>query len=109
FLAAPTSTDARLRKVASASKGFVYAVARTGVTGAKTDVRGDAQQLVKRLKKFTKLPVAVGFGISNVQDFQEVGKFADAVVIGSAIVKMIEEQSAKGTSAEKVAEAVGDF
>src|SRR3954468_21343658 len=89
FLAAPTSTDVRLKKIAQDSRGFVYAVARTGVTGAKTDMRGDATQLVKRLKKFTKLPIAVGFGISNAQNFQHVGKFADALVIGSAIVKII--------------------
>jgi len=107
FLAAPTSTDARLKKVAAASKGFIYAVARTGVTGAKTDVRGDAQQLVKRIKKSSKLPVAVGFGIANAEDFQAVGKYADAAVIGTAIVKIIEEQSAKAASPEAVAAAVG--
>ncbi len=109
FLAAPTSTDARLKKVAAASKGFIYAVARTGVTGAKTDVRGDAQQLVKRIKKSSKLPVAVGFGIANAEDFQAVGKYADAAVIGTAIVKIIEEQSAKAASPEAVAAAVGKF
>jgi tryptophan synthase alpha chain len=109
FLAAPTSTDARLKKVAAASRGFIYAVARTGVTGAKTDVRGDAQQLVKRIKKFSKLPVAVGFGISNAEDFRQVGKYADAAVIGSAIVKIIEEKSANGASPEVPAAAVGDF
>jgi tryptophan synthase alpha chain len=109
FLAAPTSTDARLKKVAAASQGFIYAVARTGVTGAKTDVRGDARQLVKRIKRFSKLPVAVGFGISNADDFQQVGKYADAAVIGSAIVKIIEEQGARGASPEATADAVGDF
>jgi tryptophan synthase alpha chain len=111
FLAAPTSPDARLKKIAQASRGFIYAVSRTGVTGAKSqkDVRGDAEQLVKRLKKFTKLPVAVGFGISNAQDFQQVGKFADAAVIGSAIVKIIEDESAKKSEPEKTAAAVSEF
>ena len=109
FLAAPTSTDARLKKVAAASKGFIYAVARTGVTGAKTDVRGDAQQLVKRIKKYSKLPVAVGFGISNASDFEQVSKYADAAVIGSAIVKIIEDASAKGPDPEETADAVGEF
>jgi tryptophan synthase alpha chain len=111
FLAAPTSPDARLKRIAAASQGFIYAVSRTGVTGAKqkADIRGDAQQLVKRLKKYSKLPVAVGFGISSAADFQAVGKYADAAVIGSAIVKMIEEQSVKGASSEATANAVGEF
>ena len=65
FLAAPTSTDTRLKLIAQASSGFVYAVSRTGVTGARKQLTDDAQKLVRRLRKFTKLPVAVGFGISN--------------------------------------------
>jgi tryptophan synthase alpha chain len=111
FLAAPTSPDSRLKKIAQASSGFIYAVSRTGVTGAKSqnDVRGDAEQLVKRIKKFSRLPVAVGFGISNAQDFQQVGKFADAAVIGSAIVKIIEDESAKKSGPEKTAAAVAEF
>jgi len=111
FLAAPTSPDARLKKIAAASQGFIYAVSRTGVTGAKaqTDVRGDAQQLVKRLKKYSKLPVAVGFGISTADDFAAVGTYADAAVIGSAIVKIIEAETEKKSGPEKTAAAVGEF
>jgi tryptophan synthase alpha chain len=111
FLAAPTSPDSRLKKIAQASQGFIYAVSRTGVTGAKsqTDVSGDAQQLVKRIKKFSKLPVAVGFGISNAGDFQAVGKYADAAVIGSAIVKIIESETEKNSGRDKTAHAVGEF
>ncbi|HEY7095284.1 MAG TPA: tryptophan synthase subunit alpha [Terriglobales bacterium] len=90
FLAAPTSTDARLKAIAEASSGFVYAVSRTGVTGVRKQLANDAQELVSRLRKFTKLPIAVGFGISNPDQFDEVGSFADGVVIGSAIVEIIE-------------------
>jgi tryptophan synthase alpha chain len=89
FLSAPTSPDARLKRIAEASRGFVYAVSRTGVTGARQQLAGDAQKLVRRLRKYTKLPIAVGFGISNAEQFAEVGKFADAVVVGSAIVETI--------------------
>lgn len=102
FLAAPTSTDERLRAVAKHSRGFVYAISRTGITGTRQEVAGDAQSLVQRLRAFTKLPIAVGFGVSNPQQFAEVGAFADAVVIGSAIVQRIEENS--GREPEAVSE-----
>ena len=104
FLAAPTSPDARLKSIAEASRGFVYAVSRTGVTGARQQLAADAQKLVRRLRRFTKLPIAVGFGISNAQQFAEVGKFADAVVVGSAIVETIERN--QGREATAVAEFV---
>src|ERR1700723_1437021 len=103
FLAAPTSPDARLERIAAASRGFVYAVSRTGVTGARQELAADAQKLVRRLRRLTKLPIAVGFGISNAEQFAEVGKFADAVVVGSAIVETIEQNQGRE------AEAVGDF
>src|SRR6202042_1281558 len=90
FLAAPTSPDERLKRIAQASRGFVYAVWRTGVTGAGQKLAADAQKLVRRLRRETKLPIAVGFGISNAEQFAEVGKFADAVVVGSAIVETVE-------------------
>jgi tryptophan synthase alpha chain len=103
FLAAPTSTDARLKAIAQASRGFVYAVSRTGVTGARKQLPEDAQDLVRRLRKFTRLPVAVGFGISTPDQFRAVGRYADAGVIGSAIVQIIE------TNQGREAQAVGDF
>jgi tryptophan synthase alpha chain len=68
----------------------VYAVSRTGVTGTRQELAADASGLVSRIKQFTKLPVAVGFGISNSQHFAEVTKFADAAVVGTAIVELIE-------------------
>lgn len=104
FLAAPTSTDQRLKAIARASEGFIYAVSRTGVTGAQQQLAADAAGLVKRLRKFTRLPVAVGFGVSNAQQFAEIGSFADAAVIGSAIVRTVEENP--GREAEAVAELI---
>jgi tryptophan synthase alpha chain len=104
FLAAPTSTDARLKQIAEVSRGFVYAVSRTGVTGARQEMAQDAKKLVRRLRKFTKLPVAVGFGISTAAQFAAVGKFADAAVVGSAIVQTIE--SNPSNEARSVAEFV---
>jgi tryptophan synthase alpha chain len=104
FLAAPTSTDERLKSIAQASSGFVYAVSRTGVTGARKELPEDAQKLVRRLRKFTKLPIAVGFGISAAEQFAAVGKYADAAVVGSAIVQSIERSP--GTEAKAVAEFI---
>ena len=103
FLAAPTSTDQRLKRIAEASTGFVYAVSRTGVTGARKELPEDAQELVERLRLFTRLPIAVGFGISAAEQFASVSKYADAAVVGSAIVKLIER------SPGKEAQAVAEF
>lgn len=91
FLAAPTSSDARLKRIAEASEGFVYAISRTGITGTQRDVNTDAGELVARLRNYTTLPVAVGFGISDASHVAAVGEFADAVVVGSAIVAAIEK------------------
>jgi tryptophan synthase alpha chain len=95
FLAAPTSPDARLEKIAAVSQGFIYAISRTGITGAQKSMTTDAEQLVKRLRRYTQLPIAVGFGISNSDHFAAVGEFADAAVIGSAIVATIEQAGPK--------------
>jgi tryptophan synthase alpha chain len=98
FLAAPTSTDERLRAIAEASSGFVYAVSRTGITGTQKQMTGDAEKLVRRLRKFTKLPIAVGFGISTPEQFAAVGEFAEAAVVGSAIVEIIERNPGEETA-----------
>ncbi len=90
FLAAPTSPDERLKSIAAHSKGFVYAISRTGITGTRASLTTDAAALVKRIRRWTKLPVAVGFGISNAEHVAQVGEFADAAVVGSAIVELIE-------------------
>ncbi len=99
FLAAPTSPDARLKAIAEVSQGFVYAISRVGITGTQQTVAGDASELVGRLRKFTKLPIAVGFGISNAEHVKAVGEFADAAVIGSALVGLI-EKTPKGRCSE---------
>ena len=113
FLAAPTSPDTRLKAIVEASlatgkAGFVYAISRTGITGTQTNApTDDAQTLVRRLRQFTEprnLPIAVGFGISTPEHVRAVGEFADAAVIGSAIVALIEQT----TPAEAPA-AVGRF
>jgi tryptophan synthase alpha chain len=93
FLAAPTSPDERLERIAKASQGFVYAISRTGITGTQQQLASDAEQLAKRLRRFTDLPVAVGFGISNAEHVAAVGEFADAAVVGSALVALIEKSS----------------
>lgn len=110
FLAAPTSTDARLRRIAAASRGFIYAVSRTGITGTQQQLAADAGALVKRLRPFTKLPIAVGFGVSTPQHFRSVGDFADAAVIGSAIVQLIERSvAAKQDPSTAVAAFIRDL
>jgi len=93
FLAAPTSPDERLAAIAAHSKGFIYAISRTGITGKQSSVAADAAGLVGRIRRWSKLPVAVGFGISNADHVSQVGTFADAAVIGSAIVELIERST----------------
>lgn len=93
FLAAPTSPDARLEAIARYSKGFVYAISRVGVTGTQKSVATDAAALVDRIRRWTPLPVAVGFGISNAEHAAKVAEFADAVVVGSAIVELVERST----------------
>ena len=90
FLAAPTSPDERLQAIASHSRGFVYAISRVGITGKQQSMTADAAALVARIRRWSKLPVAVGFGISNAEHVAQVAEFADAAVIGSAIVELIE-------------------
>src|SRR5262249_15781582 len=91
FLVAPTSTDARLKLITEASSGFVYAVSRTGVTGVRQNLSEAAGNLVQRVRRFTDLPIAVGFGISTPEHVKEVWQHADAAVVGSRIVAEIEE------------------
>ena len=94
FLVAPTSPDERLNSIAAVTEGFIYAISRTGITGTQETVASEASHLVERLRHYTQLPVAVGFGISNAAHVAAVGAFADAAVVGSAIVAIIEKSSA---------------
>jgi tryptophan synthase alpha chain len=93
FLVAPTTSDARLRMIAARASGFVYAVSRAGVTGARERMSAEAAQLVARVRETTELPVAVGFGISTPEQVAEVWRYADAVVVGSALVAEIERHA----------------
>ncbi|HWS56444.1 MAG TPA: tryptophan synthase subunit alpha [Pyrinomonadaceae bacterium] len=93
FLAAPTTSDARLRLIAERARGFVYAVSRAGVTGARTDLNAEAERLVARVRAVTGLPVAVGFGVSTREHVREVWRYADAAVVGSALVAEIERRA----------------
>jgi len=105
FLVAPTSTDERLRMVAERASGFIYAVSRTGVTGARAEMSVESEKLVSRVRKFSDLPVAVGFGISKPDQVADVWRYADAAVVGSAIVGEIE----KAQSAAEAVSRVGRF
>jgi tryptophan synthase alpha chain len=91
FLASPTSPEERLSKVADASRGFVYAVSRTGVTGERQSLSADAKPLVERLRARTDVPVALGFGLSTPEQVREAAAVADGVVVGSALVRFLEE------------------
>jgi len=91
FLVAPTSTDQRLKMVAERASGFIYAVSRTGVTGAQAEMSVESEKLVSRVRHFSDLPVAVGFGISKPDQVTDVWRYADAAVVGSAIVGEIEK------------------
>ena len=94
FLGAPTSTDERLAKIADASSGFLYLISRTGVTGAKDALADELPALLRRARKVTQLPIAVGFGISLPGHVSVLGGLADAAVIGSALVSEIENATA---------------
>jgi tryptophan synthase alpha chain len=105
-LIAPTSTDERLKKIAEHAGGFIYAVSRAGVTGARQDTSATAKELVERVRKFTGLPVAVGFGISTREQIEDMWQYADGAVVGSAIVAEIERSGNDGKAVENVAEFV---
>jgi len=109
FLAAPTSPDERLEAIVQHSKGFIYAISRVGITGKQTAMTSDAAVLVGRIRRWSEtrwpgLPVAVGFGISTSEHVAQVAEFADAAVVGSAIVELIE-----GSTAETAPGAVARF
>ena len=99
FLAAPTSTDDRLRRIAAVSEGFVYAISRVGITGTRQTLASDARSLVERLRRYTQLPIVLGFGVSNAAHVTALGEFADAAAIGSAIVGLIEKTAPKDAPA----------
>ena len=91
FLASPTSPDERLRRVAADTRGFVYAISRTGVTGERDALSADTRPLLARLRELTDVPVAVGFGLSTPEQVGAAAALADGVVVGSALVRFLEE------------------
>lgn len=114
MLAAPTSSDERLKKICEKASGFIYAVSRAGVTGARNELSNEAKNLVERIRKFSDLPIAVGFGISNAEQVAETLKYADAAVVGSAIVAEIMKLTPKPKEVpdnfiEKMGEFVGNL
>jgi tryptophan synthase alpha chain len=105
FLVAPTTSDARLNAIAQKARGFIYAISRAGVTGPRDSLTHDAEELVQRIRAASDLPAAVGFGISTSEQVNEIWRFADAAVIGSAIVSEIEKLNGRPDLAVRI----GDF
>jgi tryptophan synthase alpha chain len=105
FLVAPTTSDERLARIAQRARGFIYAVSRAGVTGERNEVKRDAETLVKRVRSVSDLPVAVGFGVSTAEQVREIWRFADAAIVGSAIVSQIE----KLANSQNLVSCVGEF
>lgn len=104
FLVAPTSTDERLQMVAERASGFIYAVSRAGITGEREEMSAEAEKLVRRMRKFSDLPIAVGFGISTPEHVADVWRYADAAVVGSAIVGEIERVGSSGAVVKRIGE-----
>jgi len=104
-LVAPTTTDERLEKIAERARGFIYAVSRAGVTGARAEMSSAAEKLVDRVRQYTDLPIAVGFGISTPRQVEDVWRYADAAVVGSAIVNQI----GQAVTGEDAIKRVRDF
>jgi tryptophan synthase alpha chain len=104
FLVAPTTSDKRLALTAQQARGFIYAVSRAGVTGARDQMTRDAEDLVRRVRSVSDLPVAVGFGISSPEQVRAVCRFADAAIVGSAIVTEIEKLSGESNLVNRIGE-----
>ncbi len=102
FLLSPTTTDERIRKAATLGRGFLYGISRLGVTGARDQVASGAEAMVKRIRQFTPMPIALGFGISRPEHVALVGGFADAAVVGSALVDLIAKESGSPQLIERV-------
>ena len=106
LLLSPTTTDDRLRRAAALGSGFLYAISRLGVTGARDAIADGAEDIVRRIRTVSPLPIALGFGISKPEHVQEVGRWADAAVVGSALVSVIAEAGASADLNTRVEEYV---
>jgi len=104
FLAAPTSTKSRLKKVARKANGFIYYVSITGTTGTRKNLPADIAKNIKALKRITKKPICCGFGISNPEQAEKISRFADGIIVGSAVIKIIEKNIGKKCLYKKVAD-----
>ena len=102
FLLSPTTTDDRIRQAARLGRGFLYGISRLGVTGARDQVAAGAEAMVARIRRHTAMPIALGFGISSPEQVAEVGAYADAAVVGSALVSKIAEAGASPDLIERV-------
>jgi tryptophan synthase alpha chain len=106
FLLSPTTTDARVRRASELGRGFLYGISRLGVTGARDQVATGAEALVRRIRTLTDLPIALGFGISRPEHVAEVGAYADAAVVGSALVSLIAEAAGSPRLIDRVEDYV---
>lgn len=106
LLLSPTTTDDRLRRAAALGSGFLYAISRLGVTGARETIADGAEEMVRRIRAVSVLPIALGFGISKPEHVREVGQWADAAVVGSALVSVIAEAGASSDVNARVEEYV---
>ena len=106
LLLSPTTTDDRLRRAGSLGSGFLYAISRLGVTGARDDLADGAEEMVRRIRAVSPLPIALGFGISKPEQVREVGRWADAAVVGSALVSVIADAGASHDLDSRVEEYV---
>lgn len=106
FLLSPTTTEDRMRKAASLGSGFLYVISRLGVTGIQEELAGGIEGMITRVRKVSKLPVALGFGISKPEHVSEVGRWADAAVVGSSLVKIIAEVGDSEKLVDRVQEHV---
>jgi tryptophan synthase alpha chain len=106
FLLSPTTTDERIQKAAKLGRGFLYGISRLGVTGARDQVAAGAEAMVRRIRAFTSMPIALGFGIARPEHVAEVGGFADAAVVGSALVSLIAKESGSPQLVERVEQYV---
>jgi tryptophan synthase alpha chain len=102
YVVAPSTSDARLAEVTRACSGFVYAASLMGVTGARNSVSGSASELVARIRRVTQLPIAVGLGVSNAEQANQVASYADGVIVGSAFIKLVLESNSDDDSIARV-------
>jgi tryptophan synthase alpha chain len=109
FLVAPTTTEERLKAIAAASSGFLYLISRNGITGAQNDLPADLPALVRRVRKFTTLPIGVGFGISQPTHVTVLGGIADAAVVGSALMAEVEKAQSPDAAAQAVAAKIASL